>query len=151
MSAKASFFIEFEQGSLRDFYAACNATIKNVERGTKAATEEACKGILEISLRQVPRDTRTLMNSGYYEVIRRKELSANTWSYQGTVGYGGNGDPRNPKSGRPASSYMVKVHEDMKAFHIKGKAKFLEDAVTEYARNSWEGVVQRHWMGSIRR
>jgi hypothetical protein len=70
------------------------------------------------------------MESAYYKVTQRSDVGG--YSYQGEVGYGGNGDPVNPRTGKRASSYMVDLHENMDTPHQNGKAKFLEDPVREY-------------------
>lgn len=137
-------YFEFDTKSLGAFNNKCQAAIRNVGRGTKKATIEACEEILEMSLQQVPKDTRTLALSAFYEVHRRTDTSVNTWQYEGTVGYGGNGDPTNPKSKERASEYMMTVHEDLTAYHKNGKAKFLEDPVREYGEKKFARTVFKY-------
>ena len=137
-------FFEFDKKSLGAFQNKCQASIRNVGNGTKKATIEACEEILEMSLQQVPKDTYTLALSAFYEVSRRTDTSVNTWQYEGTVGYGGNGDPVNPKSKEKASEYMMSVHEDLTAYHPNGKAKFLEDPVREYGENKFSRTVFKY-------
>ena len=117
------------------FEASLRTAIDRVDRGTKKATINACEEILEESLKQVPRDTETLAKSGYIEIKGAYK------NFTGEVGYGGNGDPINPKTGEPASSYALIVHEDLTAEHPVGKAKFLEDPVREYANKFKRNVV----------
>lgn len=136
---KGNISIEFDQDSLKRFQAQCEAAIRNVGTGTKKATTQACQEILYNSLLQVPRGTNTLANSAFYEVSRRSDIKG--YKYEAIVGYGGNGDPINPKTGRSASSYMVAVHENMSAVHPIGKAKFLEDPIRDYANNKFERTV----------
>ena len=100
--------------------------LTKVERGTKRATTAACMEILADSLQEVPMDTTTLAKSGYVEVRGKYK------NFEGIIGYGGNGDPINPKTGEKASKYVVAVHEDLNAKHPIGKAKFLEDPVRRY-------------------
>lgn len=100
--------------------------LHHVERGTKIATEAAAKEIVEESLRQVPRDTETLANSLDYRIIGSYK------NFKAQIGYGMRGDPINPKTGERASEYMVTVHEDLAAYHPRGKAKFLEDPIRDY-------------------
>lgn len=138
---KGTFNFDFDQNSLKNFEAHCEAAIRNVSDGTRKATEAACQEILGNSMAQVPKDTYTLLMSAFYEVARRTDTSATTWAYEATIGYGGNGDPINPKTGKRASSYMVKVHEDLTVFHKNGKAKFLEDPVREYAKEHFSRTV----------
>lgn len=146
---KGTFDISFSKQSLNEFTAACNVAIRNIGRGTKKATIAACEEILADSLLQVPLDTFTLRSSGYYEVYRRGDTAATTWAYEGVVGYGGNGDPVNPKSGKRASSYMVAVHENLNAKHPSGKAKYLEDPVREYAKERFRRTVFKYARESL--
>lgn len=146
---KGTFYFDFQQSSLGDFEAKCQAAIRNLGRGTKKATTAACEEILELSRAEVPKDTLTLLASAFYEVSRRTDTAATTWAYEGIVGYGGNGDPINPKTGRRASSYMVKVHEDLSVFHPTGKAKFLEDPIREYAREKFSRTVFKYAKESL--
>ena len=120
---RAAFNIEYSE-----FAKSLEVLLSKVERGTKKATKQACEEILAESIRQVPKDTNTLAKSAFYEIHGKYR------NFTATIGYGGNGDPINPKTGRPASEYMVVVHEDLQAHHPVGKAKFLEDPVREYQR-----------------
>ena len=141
----------FEKKELDAFEAKCEFAIRNVARGTKKATDEAVRAIMRESLNQVPRMTWALMASAYYEVRRRSDTANTTWAYEGIMGYGGNGDPINPKTGRPVSSYMVAVHEDLKAHHPIGKAKFLEDPVREYGEKHFKRTVFKYARESLAR
>lgn len=138
---KGTFSFDFDQKSLNNFEVQCEAAIRNLGNGTKKATTAACQEILENSMTEVPKDTYTLLMSAFYEVSRRTDTSASTYAYDAIIGYGGNGDPVNPKTGRRASSYMVEVHEDLSVYHPTGKAKFLEDPVREYARENFPRTV----------
>lgn len=140
----------FNKRTVADFEGTCEATIRNVGRGTKRATEEACKAILAESLAQVPRDTATLAKSAGYKVWRRTDTSINTWAYEGLVGYAITHDPINPKTGHPASSYAMEVHEDLYVRHKVGKAKFLEDPVRAYATDNFRRNVFNYWNASIK-
>ena len=113
---------------LNGFSASCDAAISKVGNGSRKALVEACNIISEDSLNQVPRDTNTLALSQFWEVTGDYKKGWNA-----RIGYGGNGDPVNPKTGKSASSYMQAVHEDLTAIHVHGKAKFLEDPVRSYA------------------
>lgn len=110
-----------------NFAANCNAMINRVGNGSRKALVEACRVISERSLAEVPRETDTLANSQFWEVTGSYKTL-----FEATIGYGGNGDPINPRTGKPASAYMLKVHEDLSVYHFIGKAKFLEDPVREY-------------------
>lgn len=146
---KATISIDVDSKDLSNFQKRCEVAIRNVGRGTKRATVAACEEILEMSREQVPKDTYTLLMSAFYEVSRRTDTANTTWAYEAVVGYGGNGDPFNPKSGRRASDYMVKVHEDLSAWHDNGKAKFLEDPVREYARENFSRTVFKYAQESL--
>lgn len=121
------------------FNAACEALVSKVGNGSRKALVEACNVISESSLNQVPRDTNTLALSQFWEITGNYQTGWNA-----VIGYGGNGNPINPKTGRPASSYMVTVHEDLSALHIHGKAKFLEDPIREYAAENFPRTVIKH-------
>lgn len=139
----------FPKSELQKFDATCQIAIQNVFRGTKKATEAAAQEILGNSMAQVPKATYTLLMSAYYEVSRRSDTALSTWAYQAIIGYGGNGDPINPNTGRPASSYMLAVHEDLTATHLNGKAKFLEDPVREYAEQNFHRTVFKYAQESL--
>lgn len=105
-------------------------TMRHVGTGTKKATIAICEEILDESLGEVPAETYTLASSAFFDVTHNDTGSG----FMGVVGYGGNGDPVNPKSGQRASEYMIIVHEDLQAIHPLGKAKFLEDPVKRVQR-----------------
>lgn len=136
----------FSKKEVSQFGDRCEASIRNVFRGTKKATEAACQEILDNSMAEVPKDTHTLLMSAFYEVSRRR---IKVWAYEAILGYGGNGDPINPRTGQPASTYMVDVHEDLTARHPVGKAKFLEDPVREYANNNFKRTVFKYASESL--
>lgn len=136
------------------FASSCEAVLRNVDRATKAGTEQACREILDESLKQVPRDTGTLASTAFYEVQRR--MATKNYTYEGVVGYAGQAgsgmsrDRINPKSGTAASQYAMRVHEDLSAMHPNGgKAKFLEDPVRAYAATRFKRVVETHWVNAI--
>lgn len=144
---QGTFYFEFDKRSLTNFEARCEAAIRNVGNGSKKATIVACEEILGNSMAEVPKQTYTLLMSAFYEVTRRSDVSG--YRYEGVVGYGGNGDPVNPRTGRRASSYMVEVHEDLSVVHPTGKAKFLEDPVREYARDNFPRTVFKYAQESL--
>lgn len=132
-------------GSLSSTMSNIVGIMTNVHHGTKWATEEACKLIYEESIFQVPMDTRTLASSGFWYVERREGLAS--YRYRGVVGYGGNGDPINPKNGKRASEYAREVHEDLSVYHKNGKAKFLEDPLRDFAEG---GELYQLYLVAIR-
>lgn len=131
--------MDLSSKQLNAFYANCEAMISKVGNGSRKALIAACNEISEDSLNQVPRDTETLALSQFWEVTGHYKTGWNA-----VIGYGGNGDPINPKTGKPASSYMLAVHEDMTALHITGKAKFLEDPIRAYALENFPRTVIAH-------
>jgi len=137
----------FDKREINKFDARCEIAIKKVLTGTKKATIEACEEILRMSLLEVPEATGTLAASAFYEVRKRPEIKS--YKYEGRVGYGGNGDPINPRTGKPASYYMVAVHERLDQRHVKGKAKFLEDPVRRYAATNFTRTVFKHAKNSL--
>jgi hypothetical protein len=140
---RVSFNIEARD--LKAFDVSCEAILTKIGRNTRKATVEACRVISEESLAQVPRDTDTLAMSQFWEVTGYYKTG-----WEARIGYGGNGDPINPKTGRPASSYMVAVHEDLDALHIGGKAKFLEDPIKDFARENFPRTVMQYVNEALR-
>ena len=128
--------IEVSPRALKNFNNSLTVTISKVGNGSRKATEQACRDISDESLMQVPYDTGTLASSQFWEVT-------GDWrtGWTGVIGYGGNGNPVNPKTGKPASYYMAAVHEDLTAHHPLGKAKFLEDPLRRYARENFPRTV----------
>lgn len=110
----------------KDFEKVLQSTISKVERGTRKATVQACEDIKTGVMREVPRDTETLANAFSYTVHR------DATGFWAELGFGLEKDPINPKQQRPASDYMIAVHEDLEAHHKVGKAKFLEDPLNAY-------------------
>ena len=141
------------------FASGCEVAIYNVGTATKAATQDACDEILEMSLMEVPEDTGTLADTAFAEVQRNEATKRYTYygivGYAGMAGAGASHDKVNPVTGQPASSYAVVVHEDLNADHdtkyTGKKAKFLEDPVRDY---EWSGkfkrVAKTHWDYAIR-
>lgn len=141
---KATFNFSFDAASLKNFNNQCNAAISKVGNGSRKALVAACEEILGESMAQVPVDTTTLMLSAFWEVTGNSKTGWNA-----NIGYGGNGDPVNPKTGKPASSYMLAVHEDLSVYHPIGKAKFLEDPVREYAKENFPRTVFKYAQESL--
>lgn len=130
---------DIRRTDLDKFAASCEATINRVGNGSRKALVEACRIISENSLNQVPRDTDTLANSQFWEVTGSYKTL-----FEAVIGYGGKGNPVNPKSGRAASEYMLKVHEDFSVYHPIGKAKFLEDPVRDYTLERHPRTIIRY-------
>lgn len=134
----------FDFSTLEQFNNQCNVAISKVGNGSRKALVAACEEILGESMAQVPLDTSTLMLSAFWEISGHYKVG-----WDAIIGYGGNGDPVNPKTGKPASSYMLAVHEDLHAHHPIGKAKFLEDPVREYAKQKFPRTVFKYAQESL--
>lgn len=141
---RATINFSFDKTSLNDFKSNCNIAISKVGNGSRKALVVACEEILGESMAQVPLDTSTLMLSAFWEVRGHYKTG-----WDAIIGYGGNGDPVNPKTGKPASYYMMAVHEDLSVVHPIGKAKYLEDPVREYARQKFPRTVFKYMQESI--
>lgn len=154
------------QTELGKFRTSCEAAIRNVGSGTKAAATEAGIAIMNDSLRQVPVDTGTLQNSAYLGVSRREDIAS--YRYGAVLGYG---EPEgigahvdlgplewymvpnngvNPRNGFQASTYAGRVHEDLDMPHSNGgKAKFLEDPVRNWASGKFARTAMTYWRQAI--
>lgn len=141
---KGSFTFEFDRKSLDQFDASLNAALSNVGNGSRKALVAACEEILHDSLEQVPRVTDTLASSAFWEITGDWKTG-----WHATVGYGGSLDPVNPNTGKPASYYMLAVHENLDAHHPIGKAKFLEDPVRDYAARKFPRTVFKYAKQSL--
>lgn len=111
----------------KDFENACKAAISKSGLASYTVVKSIAEQIYNDTLEEVPEDTKTLRESAFYDVQR------NSTSTEAIIGYAGSNI--NPKTGRPVSEYVVAVHEDLDATHIKGKAKFLEDPINRHASN----------------
>lgn len=148
------------------FRTACEAAIRNVGEGTKAATELAAWSIMSDSLDQVPIDTGTLISSAYLGISRRTDLK--NYRYGAVLGYGDTEglagqvsfgpiewampptNNINPKNGFQASTYAARVHEDLDMPHPNGgKAKFLEDPVRNWASGRFARTAMTYWAQAI--
>lgn len=130
--------MDLSHKQLSMFVANCEAIVTKVGNGSRKALVAACNEISENSLNQVPRDTDTLALSQFWEVTGNYKTG---WTAR--IGYGGNGDPINPKTGLRASAYMLAVHEDLTALHIQGKAKFLEDPIRAFYADRFPRTIMR--------
>lgn len=74
------------QAEAKKFRMACEAVIRNVGSGTKAAVTEAGVSIMKESLMQVPVDTGTLRDSAYLGISRRDDVAG--YRYGAVMGYG---------------------------------------------------------------
>lgn len=137
-------YMDFSGEQLAKFKGTCEIMITKVGKNTRKATVAACEAILAESLKQVPRETNTLASSASYKVTGNYRVG-----WEGTVSYASDIDPINPVTGRAASEYVVAVHEDLNAWHLVGKAKFLEDPAREFAKENFPRTVFRHVQESL--
>jgi len=141
---RATLNFSFDKASLNNFNNRCDVAISKLGNGSRKSLVAACEEILDESMTQVPIDTTTLMLSAFWEISGHWKTG-----WDAIVGYGGNGDPVNPKTGKPASAYMMAVHEDLSVSHPIGKAKFLEDPVREYAKQKFPRTVFKYAQESL--
>ena len=97
---------------------------------------QAAEKIMARSIEMCPEDTGTLISTAYIKELKRGIVT--------TYEFGYTGDAVNPNTGIKASQYMVKVHEDLSAYHNKGSAKYLEKAVIEYATQEFHELVRKN-------
>lgn len=141
---RATIDFTFERQSLNEFESRCNIAISKLGNGSRKALQVALEEIAENSLAQVPQDTSTLASSLFYEITGHYKTG-----WDGIIGYAGPYDPVNPKTGKPASSYVIAVHEDLSKHHPIGKAKFLEDPVRDYATRKFPRTVFKYAQDSL--
>lgn len=121
---------------MKKFNQSMKTIANDAEIGALDAVEFSVDMLRDMTLAQVPKDTKTLGDSYESRIfVRGKEIRAE-------FGYGGNGDPVNPKTGKPASQYMLTVHEDLEAYHPIGNAKFFENPLQEFAREFEPGAAR---------
>ncbi len=131
--------LDKQNRAMTDFQGRVTATLSNLDGASKESAQQAADEIYTRSIIEVPRDTSTLASSAYKYVTTNKY-----GGYTSVVGYGGNGDPINWKSGFPASMYAQQVHEDLSVEHKTGKAKFLEDPVRAYLDKGMPDIEERY-------
>lgn len=107
---------------------------RELERLTRQLPHEAATALYEeaelvmgIAKERTPVDTGALRRSGY---VRRPEVVGDT--LQVALSFGG-----------PTVSYALYVHENLKARHRVGQAKFLESAVAEAHPAIWSRIADR--------
>lgn len=118
--------MKLDQKSLRELERKLRRACEAAVQGGSEALHEYAKHIMGVSQEQVPTATGTLKASNFIDDPVREGDEVRV-----RLGYGGEADQQNPKTGQMASEYMVWVHENLDAEHPIGKAKFLEDPVME--------------------
>lgn len=140
--------MHIDDKSLENFKRQVYGIISAAGEGAKALVEETTMNIRVDSERFIPKDTETLLESGYSKVTEHMAFALDPTlggtkvftQYVGTVGYGDDQATGtiNPKTGLRPSQYAWKVHEDMSAKHPNGgQAKFLERAYREYVNSEF--------------
>ena len=104
--------------------------------GTAGILAEEAKVVMEMSKRQVPKDTHSLVSTAFVTPRRQRGPVSK-------VEFGYSGQARNPKTGQMAYEYLIAVHEDLTKHHPNGKAKFLEDPLREYAQQAGSSIGHR--------
>lgn len=97
------------------------------ERAAKAALYQEAETVMTASKELVPVDTGALRGSGHVQqpVERGSRIEV-------SLGYGG-----------PAAPYALVVHEDMKARHPTGEAKYLERPLLDAERGMLGRIADR--------
>jgi len=133
--------LKLDQASAKQLINNLRQVLANVKIDAGRALYDFARDVIMMeSAEECPRDTWTLVSSGY---VKEPEYHANEVSVK--LGYGGPEDKMNPKTHKMASDYMLTVHEDLMARHPVGKSKFFEDPVR---RN--EQLLLEHLGGRIR-
>lgn len=113
----------------------------NIEKSVLNNSMKLGNKMLRASKRLVPVDTGTLKDSTYI-----KETSNGV-----ELGYGDENDKINPKTGIPASKYMLEVHENLQMPHPNGgEAKFLEKAFYEEVEKLGNDFAKEVVKGAIK-
>lgn len=90
------------------------------------------------SKEEIPVDTGAAKSSAHVDA---PVISTNKVSIE--FGYGGTATKVNPKSGKPTTTYLIRIHEDMDMRHTVGKAKFLEDPVKAWTPTLVSTLMRR--------
>ena len=121
--------IKFNEASLAKLRANLIKLDMETKQGAKKAVTTVARNIMAQSQSEVPRETETLRDTSYIEVVK---ISGNNVSIN--LGYASpETDKRNPESGEMASDYAMVVHENLEWGHPYGKAKYLEDPAKSHA------------------
>lgn len=127
---KISFTVEGEKEFKENLKHAKTSYVKALWQAIKEEAHE----IYEESLNEVPvGETGALKASAFL-----KEENADV-----ILGYGGENDQINSKSGKSTKTYMVAVHERLDIHHAVGKAKFLEDPVNRHTAKFEDSIADK--------
>lgn len=105
------------------------AIFQEVPHEAAAALYQEAELIMTDSKKEIPVDTGAARDSGFVEEPVKSLLGAKV-----SLGYGGVATKINMETGEPTSVYLTYLHEDLKAKHLVGKAKFLEDPAKAHAK-----------------
>ena len=117
--------ISVDMSAVNEVVAACTSFGRVLSTDAQYAAIEAAEEVLAASNALIPVDTGTAAQSAGYEVTNDQD------TVRVVAGYGVKSDPINPRTGQPASSYLLQLHEDLSVAHANGQAKFLEMAVLQ--------------------
>ena len=116
--------------------------LRREQKKAIAAAERALydegQEIMAASIPMVPVDTGALQQSNFIE-----QPTTSKDEVRVRIGYGGQADRKNPKTGVMSSEYAVIVHENLASHHNNGSAKFLETPVNEASRSMETRVGSR--------
>lgn len=115
--------VKFEIDGVEDIITAFETVDKLVREAGRELLKEEGQVTMGESHEEVPTDTGTLQNSSYVE--ERETVD----SVEVELGYGREDASPHPRTGQHPRDYMIYVHENLDAHHVRGKAKFLEDPV----------------------
>ena len=115
--------IKFNEASLAKLRANLIKLDMETKQGAKKAVTTVARNIMAQSQSEVPRETETLRDTSYIEVVK---ISGNNVSIN--LGYASpKTDKQNPLTGKMASEYAMVVHETSEWKHPYGKYKYLEE------------------------
>ena len=117
--------LTFDMGSFDMVQEALLDLLANAKAQGFDALQSLSLDIMGESLNQVPEDTGALASTAFIDADDESNI---------TIGYNGM-TAINPKTDKFVADYIIQVHEDLSAFHPKGKAKFFEDPIIEAAFN----------------
>lgn len=130
--------MRIELNGIPQFEQALRQQQKRAMQAAEQALYDEGNEIMAVSIPMVPVDTGALQQSNFVDkpVTDKDEVRVR-------IGYGGQADRKNPKSGQMASEYAVIVHENLAASHDNGSAKFLETPVNAASRSMETRVGNR--------
>lgn len=122
---------------------------QEVDASLGDAQRQTADAIMRQSVAEIPRRTGTAALSRYIS-----EPDIGTESIRTAFGYAPpDNNPINPETGKPASNYIVEIHEDFTVPLQTGKQKFLEDPLMDHQQTyfrSLDRALHRAFSRAIR-